>query len=350
MTNGNTTNKGASPIVPQAAQQRKDFETLKRDFERLIASGEDYTAALLELSTAIAAACINKCIDPQRKNAAERDSGNNPAPLDRKEVKPRNKRDYTITLTNLRRGIFHDLHLLDDTRTAAAKATNIRFNASGDIVTETADPDALVAFGELIGETLSDGLDLVHTAAVALLEQAAEHADPAAPWLDTPYTVRRLARKVYIRRDDSAAYRDEQTTPIQEAYKEVRRAIQNSRAAQTDPRNGYTYIEDMTADGLDTIYHRLQKWADLGGADCYGRYTADHATVDTCEKTLATLDLNDRQLVIVNLRMRGYGKKAIGKYLGIDPNNVGRVLHQIQAKAEKIGFTPAMWLEMTTED
>lgn len=320
----------------EQATTRKDFETLKRDFETAMNSGKDYTPELLELSTAIAAACLNKCIDPQRKNAAERDtvsdSGHNPA------------------LLNLKRGIFHDLHLLENTRTAADKATRTHYNADGDMVTETADPAALAAFGELIGETLSDGLDLVNTAAAELIEQAAEHADPAAAWLDTPYTVRRLARKVYIKSEDSAAYRDEETTPIQEVYKAVRRAIQNSRAMQTDPRNGYTYIEDTTADGLDTIYHRLQKWADLGGYDRDGHYTADPVTVDTYEKTLAALNLSDRQLTVINLRMRGYGKKAIGTYLGIDPNNVGRVLRQVQAKAEKIGFTPSMWAEMSGEN
>lgn len=320
----------------EQATTRKDFETLKRDFETAMNSGKDYTAELLELSAAIAAACLNKCIDPQRKNAAERDtvsdSGHNPA------------------LLNLKRGIFHDLHLLENTRTAASKATRTHYNADGDMVTETADPAALAAFGELIGETLSDGLDLVNTAAVKLIEQAAEHADPAAAWLDTPYTVRRLARKVYIKSEDSAAYRDEETTPIQEVYRAVRRAIQSSRAMQTDPRNGYTYIEDTTADGLETIYHRLQKWADLGGHDRDGHYTADPVTVDTYEKTLAALNLSDRQLTVVNLRMRGYGKKAIGTYLGIDPNNVGRVLRQVQAKAEKIGFTPSMWVEMNGEN
>lgn len=327
----NTTTRTA-----EQATTRKDFETLKRDFETAMNSGKDYTPELLELSTAIAAACVNKCIDPQRKNAAERDtvsdSGHNPA------------------LLNLKRGIFHDLHLLENTRTAADKATRTHYNADGDIVTETADPAALAAFGELIGETLSDGLDLVNTAAAELIEQAAEHADPAAAWLDTPYTVRRLARKVYIKSEDSAAYRDEETTPIQEVYKAVRRAIQSSRAMQTDPRNGYTYIEDTTVDGLDTIYHRLQKWADLGGYDRDGHYTADPVTVDTYEKTLAALNLSDRQLTVVNLRMRGYGKKAIGTYLGIDPNNVGRVLRQVQAKAEKIGFTPSMWAEMNSEN
>lgn len=327
----NTTTRTA-----EQATTRKDFETLKRDFETAMTSGKDYTPELLELSTAIAAACVNKCIDPQRKNAAERDtvsdSGHNPA------------------LLNLKRGIFHDIHLLDNTRTAADKATRTHYNADGDMVTETADPAALAAFGELIGETLSDGLDLVNTAAAELIEQAAEHADPAAAWLDTPYTVRRLARKVYIKSEDSAAYRDEETTPIQEVYKAVRRAIQSSRAMQTDPRNGYTYIEDTTADGLDTIYHRLQKWADLGGYDRDGHYTADPITVDTYEKTLAALNLSDRQLTVVNLRMRGYGKKAIGTYLGIDPNNVGRVLRQVQAKAEKIGFTPSMWAEMNGEN
>ena len=60
-TKTTTTGKAADK-----AETRKDFETLKRDFEKAIASGPDYAAALLELSTAFSAACVNKCADPQR--------------------------------------------------------------------------------------------------------------------------------------------------------------------------------------------------------------------------------------------------------------------------------------------
>lgn len=301
------------------------FETVKRTFETAYSAGGDYSAALLDLSQAVAYSTLNKCIDPQRKTAAERetvsDNGHNPA------------------LLEVKRGIFFDRHLLDNTAANAAKATKATFTADGDPVTVTADKDAETALNALIGETLSDGIDLVNAAALAILEQAAEHA--AAPgWLDRPYTVRRLSKRVYIRSTDSAAYADVETTPIQEVYREVRKAIQDSRAVQTDPRNGYTYIEDLTADGLDVIYYRLSKYADMGGYNVDGNYTADRQTMIDYTAIVERLELSDRQAQVLRLRMQGKGYKAIGTYLGVDVSNVKRTMKQVQAKAEKIGLTP----------
>lgn len=323
---------------------RKDFETVKRDFETAYASGLDYGPALMDLSTVFAYSVVNKCIDPQRKTAADLDSisdnGLNPA------------------MVALKRGIAADRHNLDNIAAAAAIATRNAYNGEGDVTLETADADAAAAVVELIGDTLSDGIDLVQTAAAAILEQAADHA--AAPgWLDTPYTVRRLSRKVYIRETDSAAYREEQTTPAQEVYRAVRRAVQESRAVQTDPRNGYTYIEDITADGLDTIYYRLQKYADLGGYARNGQYTdtlpgspagygqgADHYTADRQTVTeyndiLDRLNLTDRQAQVLRLRMQGKGYKAIATYLGVTQRAIAKTMEQVQKKALAIGLTPA---------
>lgn len=322
----------------------KDFEQVKRDFETAHASGKDYGPALLDLSTVFAYSVVNKCIDPQRKAAADRDTisdnGQNPA------------------MIALKRGIAADRRTLDNTAAAANAATRATLNADGDAVTETADKDAAAALAVLVGETLTDGIDLVQTAAAALLEQAAAHADGPG-WLDRPYTVRRLSRRVYVKAEDSAAYRDDETTPAQEVYRAVRRAVQESRAVQTDPRNGYTYIEDLTADGLDVIYFRLHKYADLGGYAHNGQdgdrlpgspagfgqggthYTADRQTVTDYNAIMERLNLTDRQAVILRLRMQGKGNKAIATYLGVTYQAVQNTLAKIQKKAVAIGLTPA---------
>ena len=160
--NTNTTN---------TAKSRPDFEQVKRNYETALASGKDSTQELTALATAVAYSVLNKCIDPQRKTAADRetvsDNGYNPA------------------LVQLKRGIAADLATLDNLRTATNKATRTAYNADGDLTTETVDKDAEKAVAALVGETLSDGIDLVNAAALAILEQAAEHAEPAAPWLDT---------------------------------------------------------------------------------------------------------------------------------------------------------------------
>ena len=149
--NTNTTN---------TAKSRPDFEQVKRNYETALASGKDSTQELTALATAVAYSVLNKCIDPQRKTAADRetvsDNGYNPA------------------LVQLKRGIAADLATLDNLRTATNKATRTAYNADGDLTTETVDKDAEKAAAALIGETLSDGIDLVNAAALAILEQAAE--------------------------------------------------------------------------------------------------------------------------------------------------------------------------------
>lgn len=301
------------------------FETIKRNYETALAQGKDTTQELTALATAVAYSVINKCIDPQRKAAAQRDTASN--------------NGFNPAMVALKRGIASDLATLDNTRRNTNAATATTYNADGDFVTVTADKEAAAALANLIDETLSDGIDLVQTAALAILEQAAEHATAPA-WLDTPYTIRRLSRRVYIRSDESAAYKDDETTPIQEVYRAVRQAVQDSRAVQTDPRNGYSYIDDLTADGLDTIYYRMGKYTDLGGYDCNGNYTTDRQNMADYETLVARLDLTDRQAQILRLRMQGNGYKAIASYLGVTQRAVAKTVGQIQVKATAAGLTP----------
>ena len=316
---------GDNGSVPENAGKVKDFEQVKRDFETALNSGKDYGPQLLDLSTAIAYSVVRKCLDPQRKTAPARyvvsDNGYNPA------------------MDDLRRGIAADVALLDSTQTAAEKATRATLDADGNPVTEVADKDAETALAALIDRTLTDGIDLVNTAVVALLEQAADHADGPG-WLDRPYSVRRLSRRVYIRAEDSAAYREEDTAPMREVFRAVRRAVQDSRAVQTDPRNGYTYIEELTVDGLDAIYYRLQKYADLGGYNVNGNYTADRQTMTEYNAIMGKLNLTARQAEVLALRMRGHGYKAIATYLGVTKRAVSKTMEQIQKKALAIGLIP----------
>lgn len=324
--NTNTTNNGGNTTANTTTAERRDFDTVKRDFEQALNAGGDYSVPLFDLATAVAYSVLNRCLDPQRKTAPARDAVSD--------------NGQTPALVDMKRGIFFDCLTLDNTRKAADKATRIAYNDAGDLVTETADKTAAAALAGLIDETLSDGIDLVQTAALAILEQAADHAT-GAEWLDKPYSVRRLSRRVYIRLDDSAAYRDEQTTPIQEAYKAVRRAVQESRAVRTDPRNGYTYIDGLTADGLDTVYYRMNKYADLGGYDSTGHYTADRQTVTDYAATVERLGLTDRQAQVLQLRMQGKGYKAVATYLGVTQRAVAKTVEQIRKKAVAIGLNPA---------
>lgn len=337
ITNANAAAIMADHATTDQGEQTATFAKLLRAYENAVATGADTTDALYALAAACALSVVKKCIDPQRKTAAERQTVSNGG--------------MNAALVDIRRGIKADFSLLDSLTAAHNAAYVLRYNAAGDLVQEVADKAAEKVAAALQGETLSDGLDLVNAAVVAILEQTAEHSTAGENWLETPYMLRRLSRRVIIKAEDSAKWEEVETSPIREVYRAIRREVQNSRAMQTDPRNGYLYIEDTAADPdsdkTETIYRRLHKWADLGGYTHTGDYTADAQTAADYDTIVAALNLSARQAQVVRLRMSGYGYKAIGTYMGIDHSNVIRVCKQVQAKAEKIGFTPSMWAEMT---
>lgn len=340
--------KNATPIVAHTATERKTentFDQLKRQTEIAMNMGGDIAArAMVELGKAYAGIAVNKCADPQRKTAVDRDTvsdnGMNPA------------------LLQLRREVFADVSALDNLRDAMDAALATRYNDDGDMVTEIVDRDAWARADVLSRDRLGDGMDLVQDVVLELLEQQAAGRDACgAGWLDMEYTVRKLDKRVLIREDDSAAYHDAETTPAQAIFQTVRRSIADSRAMQTDPRNGYTYIEELTADGLDTVYRRIGKYSDLCGyahngqisdmagapAGWYGGdglATADRQTVNDMAKLLERLDLTDRQAQVLKYRMQGMGYKAISSRLGISQGNVCKCVYRIRDRAREIGFIP----------
>lgn len=309
---------------------------------------------LTDLATAVAYSVLRKVIDPTRKTATTTDrpsdSGLNPA------------------LVALRDDLTRDRAYMTRLAYAVNGATRLTFNDDGDPVNEVIDPALAKAATALAGQTLGDGLDLVNDAVFAILDETAKQADrdPGQPVdLEREYTVRRLKRKVWIKTADSVnGWETVETTPIQEVFKAVRRSIQNSRHMQADPRNGYTYLEDLaidpeTGDG-STIYRRLSKYADMGGnvggrpdgdpdyipgqpAGLDGKptnYSADRETVETTDRLVAAMGLTDREMSVLKYRLAGYGYKAIATAMGLTVDNAKRCGRRIRDKATAAGLTP----------
>ena len=339
----------ADTTTDTAAADR--FAAMLRAYEAAAATGADTAAPLYTLAAACALSVLRKCIDPQRQTAATRENVSN--------------NGISPALVSVRRDIVADLAYLEKLTAAHNAAYAMRYNEHGEMVQEVVNKAAEKAAAALQVETLGDGLDLVNAAVVAILEQTAEHATAAPGWMEQPYTLRRIRRRVLVRADDTAAWEEVETTPIREVYRAIRREVQNSRAMQTDPRNGYSYIEDTAADpdsnATETIYRRLHKWADLGGytmtghydehgnASRGGQYTTTTAAVADYNSILSALNLTERQAQIIRLRMSGYGLESIGSYLGVHYTTVQKTLVRLRAKCEKVGFSPAMWAEMTAE-
>ena len=291
--------------------------------------GKDFTETLTTIAKIITHSVLRKCINVS----------------------------HNESLIEVKRDIVRDSHSLETIARANNELYTLAYTKDGDLTRKEQTVEYIVkkdkngkekkvkkensleiGYNRETRERLGDGLDLVNVAIATLLEQTREHG----AWLEQGYEVRRLKRKVYIKLEDSVnGWETVITTPIQETFKAVRRAIENSRAMSTDPRNGYSYLEDIATDSETgeetTVYRRLDKYADLGGyaVDSSGKrtlYSASEETTESMDKLVESLNLTDRQATVLKLRLRGYGQKAIATYLGVSKQAIQKTQKQIQSK------------------
>lgn len=311
--------------------ETRNFTDLLRQYEKEYNNDKTsvvFSNVLDELATAVAYSVIKKCLDPQRKGRKDGQVSNSGCNTQLDEVK---------------RSIYRDKNTLANIGYSCKQAFTTVCNEDGDRQTKTKDSDYRYAYNKLSQQTLGDGLDIVHVAMVALLDESEKADRTRENFLENTYEVRRLKKKVWIKSADSVnGWETVETSPIREVYKAVRREVANSRSLNIDPSNGYLYLEDLAPDEESneetTIYKRLNKFSDLAGnvIDYNGAVTfetVDSASVDKYENMVDALELTARQAKVLELRMGGYGCVAIGTYLGVKEESVMSVLKTIQKKA-----------------
>ena len=327
--------------------ETRNFTDLLRQYEK--EDNNDKTSVafsnvLDELATAVAYSVIKKCLDPQRKGRKDGEVSNSGCNTQLDEVK---------------RSIYRDKNTLANIDYSCKQAFVTVYNEDGDRQTKTKDSDYRYAYNKLSQQTLGDGLDLVHVAMVALLDESEKADRTKENFLENTYNVRRLKKKVWIKSEDSInGWETVETSPIKEVYKAVRREVANNRSLNIDPSNGYLYLEDLATDEESneetTIYRRLNKFSDLAGnvTDFNGAVkfeTVDANSVTDYDTMVEKLELTARQAKILELRMGGYGYVAIATYLGVNEKSVRDVLKTVQKKAiEKLNL-PEYLVKTLTE-
>jgi len=191
-----------------------------------------------------------------------------------------------------------------------------------------------------------EGLALLSVACIALEEETqaqlarGEEVNPAAP-----YKRKKLSRKVYIQDDPSSLqWEEEETSPIRETFRAVRRYIQAQKGV-TACINGFSYLcKEAAAESgrLETYYVRMAKYLDVGshGSKLYqdGRpgdlYTASEAEAEAMEKAVESLveGMTPRQAQVLRYLLQGYGQKAIATRLGVKRESVKAVIDTIRRK------------------
>lgn len=257
--------------------------------------------------------------------------------------------DTAKVIRELRRTLTKDIANLNRLKYATDNATEWQYNADGERERVILDKDLNEASKKLASEPLAgDGMDLIHTAIVTILNETAK-TDLSPLFMETPYSIRRLKKKVYIKDISSlGGYETATTTPIQEVYKAIRRDIENNRTMQI-ASNKYTYIADILKDTeSDTeteVYKRLPKYSGLAYevTDISGKVTAitsDIASTEKSESIVASLNLTTKQAKVLELRLSGYGQKAIATYMGVSKQAIQCTLKAIQEKATAKGLVP----------
>jgi len=97
------------------------------------------------------------------------------------------------------------------------------------------------------------------------------------------------------------------------------------------------YATDSESGTEERIYNRLPKYADLGGyeTDFNGActfYTVDEQTTQDMGELIERLNLTAKQAKVLQLRLCGYGDRAIATYLGVTLRAVQKTRIAIQGK------------------
>lgn len=333
MKNAKTTTTNAKATNNAFTTLLRTYETATRNRNGNTDTETAYTNALTELATACTFSVLKKLCNVGGTVTETTKSTT----------------DTAKTIRQLRQSLAKDLHDLNRLAYASNNATALEYNQDGDLQSVVKDKDLQNALTALCADTFGDGIDLMHTAVTTILTETAKATDLTADFMETPYNVRRLKRKVYIKDANSlGGYETTQTTAIQEVYKAIRRDIESNRTMQI-ASNKYTYLEsiatDTESDTETAIYRRLPKYSGLAyeTTDYNGKITAitaDTETVDTTDRILEKLNLTAKQAKILELRQSGYGYKAIATYLGVTHNAVINTIKKVQKKAVAIGLTP----------
>lgn len=256
------------------------------------------------------------------------------------------KNSYTELLSRLKREVYFDKKVLDAIDYLSLKACNLlEYDKNGSLKSVKPNDEALKIAKVVHDSVMSDSLDLVHEAVVTILEQCKRQLEEEGSIdLLRPYTVRRLKKRVYIKKEDSVdGWETVELVPIKEVYKSVRYAIMNNKSVQVDPANGYSYIDDMVTDpenetdSGEVIFLRSGKYCDIGGhvKDFNGAetmYTPSKWTYEELNSIIDCLELTKAQNEILKLRLQGYSVKSISTYKGVKDGTVKKIITQIQKK------------------
>ena len=190
--------------------------------------------------------------------------------------------------------------------------------------------------------------DLVGEAVTAILEQirAQQEREPGR-WVDLerPFIKHEIKSRVLIR-DNSVAWVDRETTPIQEVYRHCRRWVESQRQHISIDEINANWVEE-NCDGV-SLERRVGRACDLYGrvvnlADSFGIFAQNKEDWRDTEELISSLALTKKQAEILAYLLQGFRPKAIASAKGVAVQTVKQTVNAIQNKALAVftEFEPA---------
>ena len=204
----------------------------------------------------------------------------------------------------------------------------------------------IVTDDKKVSDIIGDGLDLVHAAFTAGLDEVEKHSGD----LKTPYLISRVSRRVWYDDPDICKPSESETSGIREMYRAARRYIQDNRAVSADATNRHIYIEYQHSEFSDndelsdysedfTIYRRMPTaYSGTDDAALTDAIASDRGDADTIDTMIDSLGLSEKEEKILRYRLRGYGEKATAKALGLTRDSVHGAMIRIRKKAARLPF------------
>lgn len=326
-TNKQTTDKPATP-----------YDTLVDALERAMMadpSSDACASALYAYAYATVASVLRKCRDPFRKTAH----------ID--NTHPKCASGMFQTLTALSTDAYVGVHANEKREYAYEHGYTLRTKKNGRVERVRTDKAYANAYGELCGETLGDGYDLVQDCIVAVYNARdaylREYGTLCAGWMRAPFTVEKLSRTVSIG--------DKKITPVYEdvcaltyVYRHVRRCVRASSSVQVASHK-YTYIPyERDGERIDGAYTRLPARHFLATpvTPAYSKrvdaYTAGEDAYEQVRTLVDALDLSPRENEYMRLRFMGLSLSEIADRMGVKKDTAQTMRKRIAEKARKAGL------------
>lgn len=146
-----------------------------------------------------------------------------------------------------------------------------------------------------------------------------------------------ISERVLIKKSDSAKITFIELSPYQIASRKLRKYV-NSHIAPDTRRQKAIYLDGMTTDELDGMTYTEQLYYRIDTARNDAPTAKTLETDRTIQDYIAEMQLTATQTAVLNLRLQGYGYKAIATYQGKTQRAIAKTCGQIAEKARKCGL------------